>query len=105
MALGLVTVATSTSPGLVVVVSLGPLNVLIVIGGFLKMSLMDRKTPTPVVIRIAVPRMDLGAIPLTQMCDGNTVTCRDVLHEVNLFKCTLHDVLIKKLVRLWENHG
>ena len=86
MVLGLVTVAASMSLGLVVVVSLGPLNVLIVIGGFLKMSLMDRISPTRVVTRITVPRMDLGVTPRTLKFDGNTATCRDVLQEVYLFK-------------------
>ena len=79
---GLVTVATSTSPGPVSLVRRGDHSVLIVIGGFLKMSLMNRMTPTLVVIQIAVPRVDLGAIPLTKMCDGNIVTCRNVLQEV-----------------------
>ena len=104
MVLGLVTVATSMSLGLVVVVSLGPLNVLIVIGGFLKMSLMDRITPTRVVIRIAVPRMDLGVIPLTLKFDGNTATCRDVLQEVTLFKNTALHEIKKWFVGNWENH-
>jgi len=94
MVLGLVTVATSMSLGLVVVVSLGLLNVLIVIGGFLKMSLMDRMTPTRVVTRIAVPRMDLGVTPLTLKFDGNTAMCLDVLQEflkrpLPFFKATL----------------
>ena len=82
MVSGLVTVATSTSPGPVSLVRRGDPSVLIVIGGLLQMSLMDRMTLTRVVIQIAVPRMDLGVIPLTQMCDGNIATCRNVLQEV-----------------------
>ena len=82
MVSGLVTVATSTSPGPASLVRRGDPSVLIVIGGLLQMSLMDRMTLTRVVIQIAVPRMDLGVIPLTQMCDGNIVTCRNVLQEV-----------------------
>ena len=82
MVSGLVTVATSTSPGPVSLVRRGDHNVLIVIGGSLQMSLMDRMTQTRAVIQIAVPRMDLGAIPQTQMFDGNIVTCRNVLQEV-----------------------
>ena len=82
MVSGLVTVATSTSPGPVSLVRRGDHSVLIVIGGFLKMLLKARMTATRVVIRIAVPRMDLGVIPLTLKCDGNTVTCRDALQEV-----------------------
>jgi len=103
MVLGLVTVATSVSPVLVVVVNLGPLNVLIVIGGFLKMSLMDRMTPTRVVTRIAVPRMDPGVIPLTLKFDGNTATCRDVLQEVTQHCMTC--VIKRWFVRNWENHS
>ena len=87
MVLGLVTVATSTSPCQVVVVNLGPLNVLIVTGEFLKMSLMDKMTSTCVVIQIAVPQMDLGVIPLTLMCDGNTATCQNAVLGANF---TLH---------------
>ena len=79
MVSGLVTVATSTSPGPASLVRRGDPSVLIVIGGLLQMSLLDRMTPTRVVIQIAVPRMDLGVIPLTQMCDGNIVTSRNVL--------------------------
>jgi len=82
MVSGLVIVATSTSPSPVSLVRRGDHSVLIVIGGFLKMSLMDRMTPTRVVIQIAVPRMGLGVTPLTQTCDGNIATCRDVLQEV-----------------------
>ena len=93
MVLGLVTMTTSMSLGLVVVFSLGPHNVLIVIGGFLKMSLMDRISPTRVVTRITVPRMDLGVTPLTLKFNGNIATCRDVLQEVNMFKNTAqHDI-------------
>ena len=93
MVLGLVTVATSMALGLVAVASLGPLNVLIVIGGFLEISLMDRIGPTRVVTLIAVPRMDLGVTPLTLKFDGNTATCRDVLQEVNFCKVTaLHEI-------------
>ena len=95
MVLELVTVATSMSPGLVVVVRRGYHTVPIVIGEFLKMSQMDRMTPTHVVIQIAVPRMGLGVIPLTLKSDGNIATCHDVLHEVNLFKYTLLDVFNK----------
>jgi len=83
MVLELVTVATSVSPDPALLARLGNHSVLIVIGGFLKMSKMDKMTPTTrVVIRIAVPRMDLGVIPLIQMCDGNIATCRDALQEV-----------------------
>lgn len=78
----LVTVATSVSPGPALLARLGNHSVLIVIGGFLKMSKMDKMTPTRVAIRIAVPRMDLGVIPLIQMCDGNIATCCDALQEV-----------------------
>lgn len=95
MVLELVTVATSMSPGPVVVVRRGDCSVLIVIGEFHKMSQMDRMTPTRVVIQMAVPRMDLGVLPLTLKFDGNIATCRDVLYEVNLFKYALHDVFNK----------
>ena len=80
----LVTVATWTSLGLVVHVSRGNLSVLIVTGGFLKMSLIPKMTRTCVVTQTAVPRMDHGVIPLTQMFDGNTATYLDVHLEVNL---------------------
>ena len=46
------------------------------------MLLMDKMSPTCVVIRMAVPRMDLGVIPLTLKFDGNTVMYLDVLQEV-----------------------
>ena len=82
MVSGLVTMVTSTSPSPVSLVRRGGHSVLIVTGGFLMMSLMNRMTPTRVVIQIAVHRMDLGVIPLTLKCDGNTVTCPDVLQEV-----------------------
>ena len=72
------------SLGLVVHVSRGNLSVLIVTGGFLKMSLIPKMTRTRVVTRTAVPRMDHGVIPLTQMFDGNTATYLDVPLEVNL---------------------
>ena len=61
---------------------LGPLNVLIVIGDFLKMLSMVRMTLTCVVTRMLVPRMDLGATLLTLKFDGNTATYPDVLQEV-----------------------
>ena len=80
----LVIVATWTSLGLVVHVSRGNLSVLIVTGGFLKMSLIPKMTRTCVVTRKAVPRMDHGVIQLTQMFDGNTATYLDVPLEVNL---------------------
>ena len=82
MVSGLVTVATSTSPGPVSHVRRGDPSVLIVIGESLQMSVMDRMILTRVVIQIAVPRMDLGVIPQTQISDGNIVTCRNVLQEV-----------------------
>ena len=80
----LVTVVTWTSLGLVVHVNRGNLSVLIVTGGFLKMSLIPKMTRTCVVTRKAVPRMDHGVIQLTQMFDGNTATYLDVPPEVNL---------------------
>ena len=48
------------------------------------MLLMVRMNLTCVAIQIAVPRMDLGVIPLTLRFDGNIATCLDVLQEVNL---------------------
>ena len=86
MASELVTVATSTSLGLVVLVRRGLHNVLIAIGGFHKMSLIGRMTSTCVVTRIAVPRMDFGALPLTPKYDGNTATCLDANQEVKLIE-------------------
>ena len=80
----LVTVATWTSLGLVVHVNRGNLSVLIVTGGFLKMSLISKMTRTCVVTQTAVPRTDHGVIQLTQMFDGNTATYLDVPPEVNL---------------------
>ena len=44
--------------------------------------LMVRMTPTCVVTRIAVPRMDLGAIPLTLKFDGSTATYPAALQKV-----------------------
>ena len=87
MVSGLVTVATSTSPGPVSLVRHGHHSVLIVIGGNLQMSLMDRMTLTRVVIQIAVPRMDLGVIPLTLTLDGNIATCQNALQEVYRICC------------------
>ena len=46
------------------------------------MLLMVRMITTCVVIRMAVPRMDLGVIQLTLKSDGNTATYLDVLQEV-----------------------
>ena len=48
------------------------------------MSLIPKMTRTCVVTQTAVPRMDHGVIPLTQMFDGNTATYLDVPLEVNL---------------------
>ena len=72
------------SLGLVVHVNRGNLSVLIVTGGFLKMSLISKMIRTRVVTQTAVPRMDHGVIQLTQMFDGNTATYLDVPLEVNL---------------------
>ena len=44
--------------------------------------LMVRMTPTCVVTRMPVPRMDLGAIPLTLKFDGSTATYPAALQEV-----------------------
>lgn len=48
------------------------------------MLLIPKMTQTCVVTRTAVPRMDPGVIPLTQMFDGNIATYLDVLQEVKL---------------------
>ena len=48
------------------------------------MSLIPKMTPTCVVTRTVVARMDHGVLPLTQMFDGNTATYLDVPLEVNL---------------------
>jgi len=94
MALVLGIVAMWTSPDLVVPVSRGTHNVLIVIGEFLKMPQIDRMTSTCVVTQIAVPRMDLGVIPLTLTFDGNIATCQNVLQEVyRLRSCSVINIL------------
>ena len=46
------------------------------------MLLMVRMTPTCVVTQMLVPRMDLGAIPLTLRFDGSTATYPAALQEV-----------------------
>ena len=48
------------------------------------MSLIPKMTPTCVVTRTVVARMDHGVLPLTQMFNGNTATYLDVPLEVNL---------------------
>ena len=57
------------------------------------MPQMDRKTSTCVVIQIAVPRMDLGVIPLTLTFDGNIATCQNVLQEVHQICCPVIKLL------------
>ena len=46
------------------------------------MLLMVRMTPTCVVTQMLVPRMDLGAIPLTLRFDGSTAIYPAALQEV-----------------------
>ena len=48
------------------------------------MLLMDRMIPTCVVTQMLVPRMGLGAIPLTLTFDGSTATYPAALQEVLL---------------------
>ena len=81
MAAALDIVAMWISPVRAFRVSDGFLNALTVICGFLKM-LTVRMTPTCVVTRMPVPRMDLGAIPLTLRFDGSTATYPAALQEV-----------------------
>ena len=98
MASALDIVAMWISPVRAVRVSLGPLNVLIVIGDFLKMLSMVRMTLTCVVTRMLVPRMDLGATLLTLKFDGNTATYPDVLQEVFMYLCKI--LIVSHLIRI-----
>ena len=82
MAAALDIVAMWISPVRAFRVSDGFLNALTVIRGFLKMLLMVRMTPKCVVTRMPVPRMDLGAIPLTLRFDGSTAIYPAALQEV-----------------------
>ena len=98
MASALDIVAMWISPVRAVRVSLGPLNVLIVIGDFLKMLSMVRMTLTCVVTRMLVPRMDLGATLLILKFDGNTATYPDVLQEVFMYLCKI--LIVSHLIRI-----
>ena len=60
------------------------------------MLLMVRMTPTCVVTQMLVPRMDLGAIPLTLRFDGSTATYPAALQEVLLRFCFCKILQLKK---------
>ena len=60
------------------------------------MLLMVRMTPTCVVTQMLVPRMDLGAIPLTLRFDGNTATYPAALQEVLFRFCYGKNLQLKK---------
>jgi len=63
------------------------------------MLLMVRMTPTCVVTQMPVPRMDLGAIPLTLKFDGSTATYLAALQEV-LFRVWFCKILQLKKDKL-----
>ena len=60
------------------------------------MLLMDRMIPTCVVTQMLVPRMGLGAIPLTLTFDGSTATYPAVLQEVHFRFCFCKILQLKK---------
>ena len=60
------------------------------------MLLMVRMTPTCVVTQMLVPRMDLGAIPLTLRFDGSTATYPAALQEVLFRFCFCNILQLKK---------
>ena len=60
------------------------------------MLLMDRMIPTCVVTQMLVPRMGLGAIPLTLTFDGSTATYPAALQEVHFRFCFCKILQLKK---------
>ena len=60
------------------------------------MLLMVRMTPVCVVTQMLVPRMDLGAIPLTLRFDGSTATYPAALQEVLFTFCFRKILQLKK---------